>query len=99
MSILELKRLLKRIQVLGVEDCGQGGTVDGAIGLHRIFTHVAGVWHLLGQHNDIQTHKIKCLLKYYFVVLYSNNCNSMGKTTHKTCKITHFHPYNKNFTP
>ena len=65
MSILELKRLLKRVQVLGVEDCRKCGTVDGAVGLHRIFTHVASVWHLFCQHNDIQTHKNFYLLFDY----------------------------------
>ena len=52
MGILELQRLFKGIQVLGVENSGKGGTVDGTILLHRVFTHVAGIWHLLGQNND-----------------------------------------------
>ena len=50
------ERLFKRIQVFGVKDGGQRGTIHRTFGSHGILTHVAGVGHLLCKHNNFQTH-------------------------------------------
>ena len=56
--LLQSECLLKGVQVFGIEDGGQSGAVDGALGGHRVLAHVAGVWHLLGQHYNFQSHII-----------------------------------------
>ena len=52
-SVFDAEGLLEGVEVFRVEDSGQGGAVDGAILLHRIFAHVASVRHLLSEHNDV----------------------------------------------
>ena len=55
-GVLYAERLLKRVEILRVEDGGESGAVDGAVLLHCIFAHVAGVRHLLCEHNDVKAH-------------------------------------------
>lgn len=52
--VLEHERLLQRIEVLGIEDSGERRPIDRAVGLHSVLAHVAGIGHLLGQHNYFQ---------------------------------------------
>ena len=51
-----LERLLERVEILGIEDGGERCAVDGAVFFHGIFAHIAGVGHLLGEHDDVKTH-------------------------------------------
>ena len=48
--------LFEGIEILGVEDGGESGTVDSTILLHSILTDIASVGHLFGQNDDIKTH-------------------------------------------
>ena len=50
--------LFQGIQVFGVKDCGQCGTVNCAFGGHRVFTHIPCVGYLLGKYDDFQTHSL-----------------------------------------
>ncbi len=53
-AILQREGDLQRIEVFGIEDGRQSRTVDRPFGGHGVLAHVAGVGHLLGQHNDFQ---------------------------------------------
>ena len=52
--VLDGQCLFERIQVFGVEDGRQGGTVHRTVGLHGILAHVARVGNLLGEYNYFQ---------------------------------------------
>ena len=45
--------MLEGVEVFGIEDGRQCGTIDSAVSLHGIFAYVAGVRHLLGKHDDV----------------------------------------------
>ena len=53
-SVFEHQCLFQGVEVFRVEDSGQGGPVYGAVGFHGVFTHIAGIGHLFGQHDDFQ---------------------------------------------
>ena len=63
--VLDAERLFERIEVFGVENSRQGGTVDGAVGLHGILAHIPGIRDLLGQYYDFQTHCLFSKIGYY----------------------------------
>ena len=54
--VLQTKGLLQGVQVFGVEDRGQCGTIDGSLLRHGIGTHVSCIRYLLCKHNDFKTH-------------------------------------------
>ncbi len=56
-GVLDAQRLLKGVQVFGVEDGRQRCTVYRALGCHGILAHVSRVWYLLGKYYNIQLHK------------------------------------------
>ena len=51
--IFQAQSLLKGVEIFGVEDGGEGGAIDSAVFLHGIFSHIAGVGHLLCENNDV----------------------------------------------
>ena len=55
--LFQTQSLLKGVQVFGVEDSGQRGTVYSAFCGHRVFAHISCVWYLLCKYNNVQTHK------------------------------------------
>ena len=50
-AVFDLQGHLECLEVFGVEDGGQGGTVDGAVGVHGVSAHVVCVGHLLGKYH------------------------------------------------
>ena len=52
--IFNHQSLFQGVQIFGVEDGWQRGTVDRSLGCHGIFTHISCVWYLLGKHNDFK---------------------------------------------
>ena len=54
--LLDAERLLERIQILGVKDSVEGGTVHSAVSLHSIFADITCVGDLLGKYDDIFDH-------------------------------------------
>ena len=60
-AVLDLQSHFKSLEVFGVEHRGQGGTIDGAVGVHGVSTYIVCVGHLLGKH-----HYFKFRHKVYF---------------------------------
>ena len=54
--LLQTQGLLKSVEIFRIKDGRQSGTVDCALGSHRVLAHIAGVGYLLGKHNNFQTH-------------------------------------------
>ena len=53
MLLFQSESLLQGIQIFGIEDSRQGGTVHCALGSHRILAHITSVWHLFSQNNNL----------------------------------------------
>ena len=56
MLFFQSQRLFQRIEVLGVENGRQSGTVHRSLRRHGIRPHVSGVGYLLGKYYNFQTH-------------------------------------------
>jgi hypothetical protein len=48
--------LLQGVQVFGVEDRGQCGTIDSTLRRHSVRAYVSCIRYLLSKHNDFETH-------------------------------------------
>ena len=55
-TVLQAKGLLQSVEIVGIVDRGEGGSIERAVFAHDLTGHLSGVRHLFGEH--YQAHEV-----------------------------------------